>query len=51
MNIYVATTNRYKFLEIADILEKYGIETVQKPVDVIEHGSSLEQRAKSKGRK
>jgi XTP/dITP diphosphohydrolase len=48
MKVYVVTTNRCKYLEIEDILEKERIEVVQKPIEVLEHGKTLEQRAKSK---
>ena len=48
MAVYVTTSNRSKFLEIEDILERSRIEVVQKHVTVIENGKTLEQRAKSK---
>lgn len=48
MIVNVVTTNRGKFLEIEDILERERIESVQKPMSVIESGKTLEQRAKSK---
>lgn len=38
MSIFVVTTNRGKFLEIASVLRKYGIEAVQKAIDVNEIG-------------
>jgi len=48
MKVYVATSNRGKYLEIEDILERERITVMQKGVAVIEHGKTLEQRAKSK---
>ena len=48
MVVYVVTSNRCKYLEIEDILERSGIEAVQKPIEALEHGNTLEQRAKSK---
>jgi XTP/dITP diphosphohydrolase len=48
MKVYVVTSNRAKFLEIEDILERSRIDAVHRPVEVLESGNTLEQRAKSK---
>ena len=48
MKVNVVTKNRTKFLEIEDVLEKNGIEAVQKSVEVFEHGETIEKRARSK---
>jgi XTP/dITP diphosphohydrolase len=50
MAVYVITSNRDKFLEIEDILEREHIEVLHKNIAVIEHGNTLEQRAKCKAR-
>ncbi len=51
MVVCIATGNRGKFLEIADILKSYGMDAVQKPMKLDEEGETLEERAESKARK
>lgn len=50
MKVFIVTSNRAKFLEIEDILERSRIDVAHRPVDVLESGDTLEQRAKSKAR-
>ncbi|MBI4163294.1 MAG: hypothetical protein HY512_00410 [Candidatus Aenigmarchaeota archaeon] len=50
MQISVVTTNRGKFLEIEDILGKFGIQAIQEPIEINEEGNTLEARCLSKAK-
>ncbi len=50
MQISVVTSNKGKFLEIYDILEKFGIHAVQESIETKEEGESLESRCLSKAK-
>ncbi len=50
MQIRVVTSNYGKFLEIKNILEKFGIHAIQEPIQIEETGEALESRCLSKAR-
>src|SRR3989344_606299 len=48
MQISIVTSNHGKFLEIKDILGKFGIRSIQEPIETKEQGNTLEERCLSK---
>jgi len=48
MRVFIVTSNRAKYLEIADILDKHGIEAVHKRMELLEYGDTIQRRVRSK---
>ena len=50
MQISVVTSNKGKFLEIKEILKKFGLQSIQEPIETKEDWNTLEERCLSKAK-
>ena len=50
MQISVVTSNKGKFLEIKEILEKFGVQAIQEQIETKEEGNTLKERCLSKAK-